>query len=58
MRKNRFSKEQIIAIPKGHSAEIAVAVICRKCGIGDATFYNRRSRYGGMGASATQRLNG
>jgi putative transposase len=48
MKKSRFSEEQIIAVLKEHQAGIAVADICRKHGISDATFYNWRSRYGGM----------
>ncbi|MCB1535280.1 MAG: transposase, partial [Rhodoblastus sp.] len=48
MRKSRFSEERIIAILKEHQAGIALAEICRKHGISDATFYNWRSKYGGM----------
>jgi putative transposase len=33
-----------------------VAELCRKHGISDATFYNWRSRYGGMEASDAKRL--
>ena len=33
---------------KEHQAGIAVADLCRKHGISDATFYNWRIRYGGM----------
>jgi putative transposase len=51
MKKSRFSEEQIIAILKEHRAGIAVAAICRKHGISDATFYNWRNRYGGMEVS-------
>jgi len=41
---------------KEHQAGIAVADICRKHGISDATFYNWRNRYGGMEVSDARRL--
>ena len=56
MRTSRFSEEQIIAILKEHQAGIALAEICRKHGISDATFYNWRSKYGGMEVSDARRL--
>ncbi len=56
MKKSRFSEEQIIAVLKEHQAGIAVADICRKHRISDTTFYNWRSRYGGMEVSDARRL--
>ena len=56
MRKSRFSDEQIIAILKEHSAGVGTAELCRRHGISDATFYNWRSRYGGMEPSDAKRL--
>jgi putative transposase len=56
MKKSRFSEEQIIAVLKVHRAGIAVADICRKHGISDATFYNWCNRYGGMEVSDARRL--
>lgn len=56
MKKSRFSEEQIIGILKDHQAGIAVAEICRKHGISDATFYAWRSKYGGLEVSDAKRL--
>lgn len=56
MKKSRFSEEQIIAVLKEHQAGIAVADICRKHGMSDATFYSWRDRYGGMEVSDARRL--
>ena len=56
MRKSRFSEEQIIRVLKEHQAGLPVADLCRKHGISAATFYNWRSRYGGMEVSDAKRL--
>ncbi|WGF90759.1 IS3 family transposase [Marinivivus vitaminiproducens] len=58
MKKSRYSEEQIIGVLKEHQAGIPVSELCRKHGISDATFYNWRSRYGGMEVSDTRRLKG
>ncbi len=56
MKKTRFTENQIIAILKEGEAGIQVKEICRKHGISDATYYNWRSKYGGMSASDLKRL--
>jgi putative transposase len=56
MKRSRFSEEQIIGILKEHQAGLSAAELCRKYGISDATFYNWRSRYGGMEVSEAKRL--
>ena len=56
MKRSRFSEEQIIGILKEHQAGLSAAEICRKYNISDATFYNWRSKYGGMEASEAKRL--
>jgi putative transposase len=56
MKRSRFSEDQIIGILKEHQAGLSAAELCRKHGISDATFYNWRSKYGGMEASEAKRL--
>ena len=56
MKKTRFTENQIIAILKEGEAGIPVKEICRKHGISDATYYNWKSKYGGMEASDIKRL--
>ena len=54
--KKRFTESQIVAAIKKKGAGIAVKDICREIGISDATFYNWKSRYGGMEASDVKRM--
>ena len=58
MKRSRFTQEQIIGVLKEHQAGAAAADLCRKHGISDATFYNWRSRYGGMEVSDARKLKG
>ena len=46
----------MIGVLKEHQAGAAVADLCRKHGISDATFYTWRSKYGGMEVSDAKRL--
>ena len=56
MKKSRYTQEQIIAVLKQRQAGLSTAELCRKHGISEATFYNWRSRYGGMEVSEARRL--
>ena len=56
MKRSRFSEEQIIGILKEHQAGISAADLCRKYRVGDATFYEWRSKYGGREVSDAKRL--
>jgi putative transposase len=54
--KRRFTESQIVAAIKKQESGMAVKDICRETGISDATFYNWKSKYGGMEASDVKRL--
>lgn len=56
MKKSRFSETQIIGILKEADAGVPIKELCRKHGISDATYYNWKSKYGGMSASDLKRL--
>lgn len=56
MKKTRFTEAQIIGILNEQEQGIKVADLCRKHGISDATFYNWKSKYGGMKVDELKRL--
>ena len=56
MKRKRFSEEQIIGILKEHELGAKTADLCRKHGISEATFYNWKSKFGGMDVSEARRL--
>lgn len=56
MKKTRFTESQIVSILKEVDAGFKVEDICRKNGISNATYYNWKSKYGGMEASDVKRM--
>ena len=56
MRKSKFSENQIITILKAVEAGRTVRDVCRENEISEATYYQWKSKYGGMEASDIRRL--
>jgi putative transposase len=56
MKKTRLTDTQIVSILKEVDAGLKVEDICRKHGISNATYYNWKSKYGGMEASDVKKL--
>ena len=56
MKRARFTETQIVAILKEADSGIPVKDVCRKYEISDATYYNWKSKYGGMEASDLKRM--
>ena len=56
MKRSKFTEEQIAFALKRAEVGTPVEEVCRKMGISDATFYNWRKKYGGLGPSELRRL--
>lgn len=54
--KKRYTEEQIIKVLKEHESGVKVDDICRRMGISTGTFYNWRSKFGGMEVNEAKRL--
>ena len=56
MREKRYTEEQIAFALRQNESGIPVAQICRKMGIGEATFYRWKKKFEGMGVAELRRL--
>lgn len=56
MKRTRFTESQIVTAIKKHESGLSAKEICRDLGISEATFYNWKSKYGGMEISDVKRI--
>lgn len=56
MKRLKFSETQIVSVPKEAEAGRKVQDICREYGISSATYYQWKSKYGGLEASDLKRM--
>jgi len=56
MKKTPYTEEQIAFALKQAESGTRVEEVCRKMGISEATFYNWKKKFGGMGVTELRRL--
>jgi putative transposase len=56
VKKSKFTEQQIAFALKQAELGTPVEEVCRKMGISDATFYNWKKKYAGLGPSELRRL--
>src|SRR3954454_18805003 len=56
VKKSKYTEQQIAFALKQAELGTPVEEVCRKMGISDATFYNWKKKYGGLGPSELRRL--
>jgi putative transposase len=56
MKKTKFTEQQIVFALKQADTGTRVEEVCRKMGISEATFYNWKKKYGGLGVNELREL--
>ena len=56
MKRSKFTESQILFALKQAETGVRVDEVCRKMGISEATFYNWKKKYGGVGVAELRRL--
>ena len=56
MKKSKFTEAQIVFALRQAEQGTRVDEVCRKMGISQATFYNWKKKFGGLGVSELRRL--
>lgn len=56
MKRSKFTESQIVFALKQHETGVTAEDVCRKMGISEATFYNWKKKYSGLGVAEFRRL--
>lgn len=56
MKRSKYSESQIVFAIKQVETGTRIQEVCRKMGVSEATFYNWKKKYGGLGVSELRRL--
>jgi len=56
MKRSKFTESQIVFTIKQVETGTRLSEVCSKMGISEATFYNWKKKYGGLGVSELRRL--
>ncbi|MGF6848148.1 putative transposase [Chitinophaga polysaccharea] len=56
MKKTKFTESQIVFALKQADSGVKVQEVCRQMGVSEATFYNWKKKYGGLGMSELRQL--
>jgi putative transposase len=56
MQRSKFTESQIVFAMRQAESGVKVDEVCRKMGISEATYYNWKKKYGGLGLSELRRL--
>ena len=56
MKKTKYTEQQIAFALKQAETGTSVQEVCRNMGISEATFYNWKKKYGGLGITELRRL--
>ena len=56
MKRSKFTESQIVFALQQAETGVAVAEVCRKLGISEATFYNWKKKFSGLGSAELRRL--
>ena len=56
MKRSKYTESQVVFAIKQAETGTPVAEVCRKMGISEATFYNWKKKFGGLGTTELHRL--
>lgn len=56
MKRSKFMEQQIVFALRQAETGVTVAEVCRKMGVSEATFYNWKKKYEGLGTAELRRL--